>query len=505
MTTVGLLMDGIVAALAFQNLLAILIGVTIGLSISVLPGVGPAAGVAILLPLIVGFEPTVAMAAMAGIYYGGMYGGAVTAILLGIPGDSPSVMTVLDGHPMAKQGRAGAALGMNVFASFVGGLVGLILLTALAYQVARAALAFGPPEMTALMLLALSLVSVLGGRNALKGYTALAIGLWLGMIGLDPMAGRPRYTFDQVRLLEGLSFPIIAVGLFGLGQMFAALDTKLTKGEFRAKYSLGSMFPTWAEIVKCRLELLRGALIGFFVGILPGAGATAATMIAYATAKRFAKNPEEFGHGAIQGVAAPEAANNSASYAAMIPLLTLGIPGSATTAVMMGGLMMVGLQPGPLLFRDHPDFIWTLFGTFYIGNLVLVVLTTLMVPVLASIIYISRAVLFPLVIGVVAFGVYSINYALFDVWIALLFGALGYIMLKLDYPAVPAVLGVVLGPMLERGIRRTLIASQGDLSVFLERPIALVLFIGTAAVILGPIVVRLVRWSRGATETKPAQ
>jgi len=501
MTTIELLAGGLAAALSPELLLAILIGVMIGLAISVLPGVGPAAGVAILLPLVVGFDATVAMAALAGIYYGGMYGGAVTAILLGIPGDSPSVMTAIDGHALAKQGRAGAALGMNVFASFVGGLCGLVLLTALAQPVARAALAFGPPEMTALMVMALSFVSVLGGRNAFKGFASLILGLWVGMIGLDPMVGKPRFTFGEVRLLEGVSFPIIAVGIYGLGQMFAALDTKISGGTFRATYSLRNMFPTLQEIIQCRVDLVRGALIGFFVGILPGAGATASTMLAYATGKRLSRSPERWGNGAIEGVAAPEAANNSASYAAMIPLFTLGVPGSATTAVMMGGLMMLGLQPGPLLFRDQAEFVWTLFGTFYIGNLALVFLTIFMVPVLASIIYISRALLFPIVLSVVTFGVFSINYALFDVAIALLFGTLGYVMLKLDYPAVPAILGVVLGPMLERGIRRTLIASQGDPAVFLEGAIALTLYGLTAIMILGPVVLRVVRTYRERSRT----
>ena len=465
-------------------------GVIFGLFVGVLPGLGPAAGVAILLPVAVGFEGTAAIAALAGVYYGAMFGGAVTAILLGIPGDAPAVMTVIDGHPLAKSGRAGPALGMSVMASFLGGLFGILLLTGLSYQVARAALSFGPTEMTALMILALSLVTVLGGNKPWKAFASLALGLWIGMIGLDAIVGLPRFTFGEAHLLEGLDFSIIAVGLFGLGEMLAAIGVTAA-GSATINFQFRSLLPKFSDLVKCRWDLLRGSLIGFVVGILPGVGATAATMLAYASAKRFSKRPEEFGHGAIEGVAAPEAANNSASYAAMIPLFTLGIPGSATTAVLMGGLLMVGLQPGPSLFQRNPEFIWTLFGSFYIGNLALVLVTLLLTPLLAAVIFISRALLFPLVLCVVVFGVYSIGYSMVDVFVVVIFGGLGYVMLKLDYPGVPLILGIVLGPMLERGIRRTLITSQGDIMVMVERPISLVLLIVTIALLLYPIITRL--------------
>ncbi len=491
METLSLLMGGIAAALKPGILLAVLIGVIIGLFIAVLPGLGPAAGVAILLPVVVGLDGTLAMAALAGVYYGGMYGGAVTSILLGIPGDAPSVMTVLDGHPMAQQGRAGDALSMNVLASFVGGLFGLVMLVAVAYQVARVALAFGPAEMTALMIMALSLVSVLGGKDALKGFAALAIGLWVGMFGLDVIGGFPRYTYGSMYLLGGLEFSVIAVGIFGLGQIFAALTQPEIEASKRIRYTFRSLIPNPRELIRCRWDLLRGSVIGFVVGILPGAGATAATMLSYAVAKRFSRTPERFGKGAIEGVAAPEAANNSASYAAMIPLFTLGIPGSATTAVLMGGLLMIGLQPGPQMFQQNSEFVWTLFGTFYIGNLALVFLTILLIPVLASIVFVSRALLFPIIICVVMFAVYSIGYSVANLWIVIVFGVLGYIMLRLDYPAVPLILGVVLGPLLERAVRRTLIASQGDLMVFFDRPIALVLFALTAVFLLVPLIRRL--------------
>ncbi len=498
METLDLLWAGIFnAATSPALLLAVFVGVVLGLLIGALPGLGPAAGVAILLPLCVGFEPTLAMASLAGVYYGAMFGGAITSILLGIPGDAPSVMTVIDGYPMARKGQAGRALGMSVYASFFGGMLGLIGLTLSAQIVSRYALMFGPAEMTALMVMSLSLVSILGGTDVLKNFASLALGLWIGMIGLDQIMGGPRYTFNTMILLDGFDFSVIAVGLFGLGQMFESLEEPALPTP-STSYSLRSMMPNWVDLFVCRWALLWGSVIGFIVGVLPGVGATASTMLAYGAAKKTSAHPEEFGNGAIEGVAAPEAANNSSSYANMVTLFTLGVPSSATTAVLMGGLLMVGLQPGPRMFQDHADFIWTLFGTFYVGNLALVFLTIFLTPVLAAAIFVSRGFLFAIVTGIILYGVYSIGYALEDVWIMLGFGVLGYVMSKLNYPAVPAVLGIVLGPLMELGVRRTLIASEGDFSVFVARPISLTLFIMAAAIFLIPVILRFVKTRRVA-------
>jgi len=480
------LADGIWQAASPPLLLATLIGVVIGLFVGVLPGIGPAAGVAIMLPVAVGFGGASAIAALAGIYYGAMFGGGVTSILLGIPGDSPSVMTVIDGHALARRGEAGRALGMSVSASCLGGCVGLVLLTVLSAPVAQAALAFGPAEMTALMCFALSLVSVLGGRNAAKGFTSLLIGVWLGMIGLDPIGGATRYTFGLSDLFDGVDFTVIAVGLFGLSDIFVSLSQQ-TKGTV-ARLSLRALLPKLDDLAACRWIVPTCAGAGFLIGVLPGVGATAATMVCYAMVKRASRNRHEFGSGAIQGIAAPESANNAASYGAMIPLFALGIPGSATTAVLLGGLLMVGLQPGPLLFTNNPEFVWTVFGTFWIGNLMLVALTLLLIPLLAAIVFVPTAVLYPVIIGIVTFGVYSINYAMSDVAMALVAGAVGFVMLKLDYSPVPLVLGLVLGPLLERGVRRALIVSNGELAIFVQQPIALVFFLLTAAVILVPLI-----------------
>ena len=319
----------------------------VGLLIGALPGLGPTAGITIMLSLAVGLGGTAAIACLAGVSYRSMFGGAITSILLGIPGDAPSVMTVIDGYPMAQKGEAGRALGMSLFASFIGGLFGLVGLVALSVPIFRAALAFGPTEMTAMMCFALSLVSVLGGRKAIKGFVALALGFGLGMIGLDPIAGPARFTFGQMDLFDGLDFSVVAMGLFGLAEMFMTLTVSIDKGPRSLLLPLALPAPA-----KCRHRPVGTSLgfsRGFIVGVLPGVGATAATMLSYARRQALLAPPHLFGTGVVEGVAAPEAANNSASYAAMIPLFTLGIPGSATTAVMMGGLLMIGLQPGPLL------------------------------------------------------------------------------------------------------------------------------------------------------------
>lgn len=489
MDVLALLWDGIVAASAPSVFACTILGAVVGLLIGALPGLGPTAGVAIMLPVAAGFGGVAAIACLGGVYYGSMFGGAITSILLGIPGDAPSVMTVLDGYPLAQQGEAGRALGTSVFASFVGGVLGIAGLVALSIPVSKFALAFGPTEMTAMMCLALSLLSVLGGRNAIKGFVALAIGFSLGMVGLDPIAGSARYTFGSMDLFDGLDFSIIAVGLFGLCAIFTSLEVKVDKP--LARYSFASLLPRASDAFQTRWQLLQGSVLGFFVGVLPGVGATAATMLSYALAKRTSRNPEAYGTGIVEGVAAPEAANNSASYGSMIPLFTLGIPGSATTAVMMGGLLMIGLQPGPLLFVENPEFVWSVFGSFAIGNLALVFLTLLLTPLLASALFISTAILYPIVIAIVVFGVFAIDYSMFSVLLAVIAGAVGLVLLKLDYPAVPLVLGLVLGPLLERNIRRTLIQSQGDLLVFIERPIALTLFIATILVLLIPIFLKL--------------
>jgi putative tricarboxylic transport membrane protein len=492
MDTFLLLLHGLTVAVTPDHLLATLFGVLVGLAVGVLPALGPPAAVAILLPVILNFEPTIAMAGLAGTYYGAMYGGAVTSILLGIPGESASMMTMLDGYPLARRGEAGRALGMSVFASFIGGLIALVLFTMISAQFAEFALSFGPAEMTALMIMSLCFTTVLGGGDKAKGFLSLALGLWLGMVGIDLISGTPRFTLGNPNLLEGIEFTVVAIGVFGLGQMFSALDEKM-ENRAAPKYTFRSLFPRFSDIILCWKDLLVGSVVGFAVGILPGSGATASTIFSYAASKRMSKEPEKFGKGAIEGVAAPEAANNAASYAAMIPLLTLGIPGSATTAVMLGGLLMLGLQPGPLLFQNNPEFVWPVVGTFYTGNLMLVFLTIILTPVLAAIVYVPLSLLFPVVAAIVLFGIYSINNSLFDIGMGLGFGLLGYLLEKLRYPTVPVLLGLVLGSILEQGVRRALITSGGDPMIFVHRPIALALLLATVALFVVPLALKLYR------------
>lgn len=492
----GQLADGILTALfTWQYLAAIAAGSLAGLLIGVLPGLGPAAGVAIMLPVVVSFESTTALAMLAGVYFGAMYGGAITAILLGIPGDAPAVMTVVDGYPRAKRGEAGRALGLSIYASFLGGLIGLLGLSLIAQAVARYALAFGPSEITALMVFSLSLVSLLSSGSLARGFAVLGLGIWLGMIGLDQITGAPRFTFGTLELLDGLDFAVVAVGLFGLGEMLYSMKLDVVRSEM-SSYSYRSMMPRPADLFAARKAISVGSAIGFFIGVLPGVGATAATMLSYAAAKKISSEPDEFGKGSLEGIAAPEAANNSASYGSMVTLFTLGIPGSATTAVLLAALLMLGLQPGPRLFSQHGDFVWALFGTFYVGNFVLVVLTTALVPLLAAAIFIPRAYLYPVVLAVITYGIYSLNYSLFDLLIVVLCGIVGYFMRVANFPMVPLILGFILGPILEVNIRRTLIATRGDWTAFLDSPISLTIYIMTALLVLMPLVLRRTKLTR---------
>lgn len=494
MESLSLLIGGISDALSVSVLIATLVGVLVGLLVGVLPGLGPAAGTAIMLPVAIGFGGVEAIAGLGGIYYGAMFGGAVTSILLGIPGESASVMTVIDGHAMARQGRAGEALGISVFSSFIGGAFGLLFMSFLSVTIAGFALKFGPTEMTAVMIFAFSLVSVLGGRNMFKGFVALFLGIWVGMIGMDPISGPMRFTFGQLDLIDGVEFTIVAVGIFGLSEIFLSLSESSTNASSpKAQYSFRQLLPRVGHMIRCKTAVLVGSVVGFVIGVLPGVGTTAATMLSYAIAKKIAPNAEEFGKGAMEGVAAPEASNNSAAYVSMVPMFTLGIPGSATTAILLGGLLMIGLQPGPLLFQNHPDFVWTVFGSFWIGNVMLLILTLLLIPVLASIVFVSTGILYPVVIAFILFGIYSIDYSMSDVLIALIASAVGYVMLKLDYSPVPLVLGLVLGPLLENNVRRTMILSDGDLMVFIERPIALFFFIAAALVVVAPLFMKALR------------
>jgi putative tricarboxylic transport membrane protein len=485
--------QGFAVALLPVNLFYCFIGVFVGTLIGVLPGIGPTAGCAILIPVTFGMNPTTAMIMLAGIYYGAMYGGSTTSILINVPGESASVMTAVDGYQMARQGRAGAALGMSAFGSFIAGTAGVLGLMLIAGPIVKVALAFGPPEYFALMLLGLSTITRLAGKTLFKGLCMGFLGMLIGTVGLDPIAGVPRYTFGRTYLLDGIDFVTVAMGLFALGEIFTNLEGPLNVEVYSKK--IGSLLPTLREWADCKWTLVRSTVIGFLVGALPGAGTTLAAFIAYAVEKKVSKHPERFGQGAIEGVCASESANNSGVSGALMPLLTLGIPSSSTTAVMMGALMMYGLRPGPLLSIENPEFFWGLITSMYIGNVMLLILNLPLIGIWIKIIRIPYPILIPLILVFVLVGAYTVGGAISDLWIMLGFGVIGYLMRKFDYPAVPLLLALVLGPMMEKNLKTSLAISQGSVAIFFQRPISLTLLILVILSVCWPLLVSLL--SRG--------
>ncbi len=496
MSTLQFLMDGFGVAFQWQNILFAFVGVLIGTAVGVLPGIGPMSGVALLIPvtatLTAGLPPEAAAASsiilLAGVYYGAMYGGSTTSILLNTPGESSSVVTTLDGYQMARQGRAGAALSIAAIGSFVAGIISLIGLVLLAKPLSNVALQFGPAEYFSLMLLGLAAVSGLAGKSMTKALMMTVFGLIIGTIGIDAVSGIARFTYDLPILYSGLEFLTIAVGLFALGEVFKTVLERDHEAGAIAK--VGRILPTKQDLKDSTTPILRGSFLGFFIGVLPGAGATLASFFSYITEKKFSKTPEKFGNGAIAGVAGPESANNAASGGALIPLLTLGIPGSGTTAILMGALIMYNIQPGPLLFNDHPEVAWGLIASMFVGNLMLLVLNMPLVKVFAKIIQTPKKYLLPIIIAISFFGVYAVQYTTFDLYLLLACGVLGYMLVRNDFPVAPLVLALVLGPMIENNMRRALTISNGDFSIFATKPISLVLLIVAAAWLLVPLLLK---------------
>jgi putative tricarboxylic transport membrane protein len=492
MDVVSGLLSGFAIALQPVNLAHCFIGVLAGTLVGVLPGVGPVAGVAMLIPFSFGMNPTAAMILMAGIYYGAMYGGSTTSILVNLPGESASVMTCLDGYAMARQGRAGAALGMAAFASFIGGTLGIIGLMLVAPEVAALAIRFGPPEIFALTFFALTLVTGLVGASPVKGIAAAAFGMLLGMIGLDPMSSEERFTFGALHLADGLSFVSVSVGLFAVAEVLESLERSEQITLYRGKIS--NLLPTAADWLASRGALWRGALIGFFVGVMPGAGATIASLLAYTAERRLSPTPERFGHGAVEGVAAPEGANNAATAGALVPLLALGIPGSGTTAVMLGALMIHGLRPGPLLFEQHPQFVWGVIASMYLGNVMLLILNLPLIGIWVRLLRLPQRVLMPLILAFSLTGVYAVDNRVTEVGVMLVFGVVGYAMRKWGFPAAPVLLALVLTPLMETALQQSLQMSHGSFAIFFTRPIAASLVgVGLASLLL-PAFRAVSRW-----------
>ncbi|KAB7707133.1 tripartite tricarboxylate transporter permease [Bacillus aerolatus] len=483
METIQFLINGFSVALQWQNLLFAFFGVLIGTAVGVLPGIGPMSGVALLIPITAtltsGLDAESAAASsiilLAGVYYGAMYGGSTTSILLNTPGESSSVVTALDGYQMAKQGRAGAALSIAAIGSFVAGIISLLGLALLAEPLSALALSFGPAEYFSLMLLGLCAVSGLAGKSITKALIMTVMGLLLATIGVDNVSGVSRFTYNFPNLYSGLEFLTVAVGLFALGEVFRTiLDRDNEEGQVS---KVGRILPTKQDLKDSSTPILRGSLLGFFIGVLPGAGATLASFFSYIAEKKLSKHPGKFGKGAIAGVAAPESANNGASGGAMIPLLTMGIPGSGTTAILMGALIMYNIQPGPLLFEDHPQVAWGLIASMFIGNVMLLALNMPLVKVFAKVIETPAKYLLPIIIAISIFGVYAVQFNTFDLMLLLACGVLGYYFTKYDYPVAPLVLALVLGPMIENNMRRALTASDGEFSIFVTSPVSLLFLI----------------------------
>ena len=493
---------GFSVALTPFNLLMAVFGVVAGIIIGALPGVGPPSGVALLLPLTFGMEPTSGIIMLAALYAGTMYGGTITAVLINTPGEAASVVTCIDGHQMALQGRAGPALGIAAIGSFIAGTCGVVLLMMVSPALARWSLAFGPPETFALMLLGLTTVTLLTGDDPVKGYISMIFGLMCAAVGFDIISGDARFAFGVPELMDGIDFLPVAIGLFGLGEVLGGAESAKGQAIIKGRYGLRDVMPSATDWVRSRWAIARGTVLGFFVGVLPGAGPTIATFLSYALEKKISKRPQEFGHGAVEGVAGPESANNAAATGAMVPMLTLGIPGSATTAIMLGGLMMWGLRPGPLLFEKNPEFVWGLIASQYIANAMLLVLSTVFIPVFVRALRVPYGILMPIIIIFCITGAYSLKNSVFDVFQMLVFGILGYGMKKLGYSPAALTLALVLGPLAERALRQSLIISDAGLGILFMRPIAAVLTTAALIAVLVPVVRALLAALRRRTDRR---
>lgn len=464
--------QGLLAALTPGNLLFALIGSVIGTLVGVLPGLGPAAAMALLIPVTYGLGPVPAIICLSSIYFGTQYGGTITSVLVNVPGESTSVITCLDGHPLAKQGRGGAALGIAAIGSLFAGISGTLALMIMALPLANFALKFGPVEMFALLVLGLTLVASFRGRSVLAALCMALVGLMLGMVGIDPVQGVPRFTFDDPRLFDGIQLVPLVMGLFGIGEMLSSLEQPPIRPP-TAK--LTTLLPEPSERRPAALAIMRGSGVGFALGLIPGIAGVVPTFVAYALERRLSKHPERFGHGAIEGVATAEAANNAHAQGSMVPLLTLGIPGTATLGVMMGAFMINGITPGPFLFRDHPQVVWAVIASFLVGNVMLFVLNFPLVGLWVRVLKIPHAYMMAFILAFCVIGAYSLRQAPSDVGMMLAFGVLGYVLRKIDWPAVPLVIALILGPMIEKSLRAALEYSAGDATVLVRSPIAAVL------------------------------
>ena len=486
MDTLSLLGHGFDIATTPTNLLFVLIGVLLGQVIGLLPGIGPAAGMALLLPITFGLEPTSAIIMLAGIMYGGMYGGTLTSVLINVPGEAASVMTAVDGHQLARQGKAGAALSIAAIGSFLAGVAAVVAVVFLTPVLSAFALRFNAPEYFLIAAFGIIATASMGTSSAVKSLLVAVIGLGIALIGTDPLLGTARLTFGSIELLEGIDFLPVAIGLFGIAEVLVSIESREELAPMKTR--LRDLWLSSADWAACRMAVLRGGLVGFLTGLMPGAGPTVAALLAYVVEKRYSKHPERFGRGALDGLAASESANNSAVHAALIPMLALGIPGSAATAVLLAGLILLGVRPGPMLMTEQPDLVWGLIASMFIGNVMLLVLNLPLAPLFASLLRIRYDYLAPGILVLSLVGAFGTTLSLFTVGIALLFGMIGYAMIKLDLPRPPLVLALVLAPLMETSLRQSLMLSRGSLSIFIERPLSAVLVVAVFGMLALPII-----------------
>jgi len=477
---------GFQVALQPGNLFFCFIGVLIGTLVGVLPGLGPVAAISLLLPTTFHVTPVSAIIMLAGIYYGAMYGGSTTSILVNIPGEAASVVTCLDGYKMARQGRAGPALGIAAFASFIAGTIGVIGLMLIAPPLAEMALKFGPPEYFSLMIMGLTILTFLASGPMWKALLMAAFGLFLGCVGMDTLMGATRFTFDIIELTDGIGLVPVVMGLFGISEVLLNVEQSMERSIFETK--IRNLLPTVKDWADSTWAILRGTIIGFFLGVLPGGGAVISSFVSYAVEKKVSKHPEKFGTGVIQGVAGPESANNAATGGAFIPLLTLGIPANSVMAVLLGAMMIHGMQPGPMLVKEQPGLFWGAITSMYLGNVMLLILNLPLIGLWVKILKVPYPILFPLILLFCLIGAYSLNNSIVEVLIMVIFGLIGYLFKKFEYEAAPLILALVLGPMLETALRRSLLLSAGDPMIFLTRPISAVLMLISFFLLAYPLV-----------------
>lgn len=489
MTEIQALLQGFGDLLAPQVILWCVIGVVVGTLIGALPGLGAPTGIVLLFPITFSLDTLSALLLLMGIYQGAMYGGRISAILINVPGDAPAAVTTFDGYPMTLKGKAGYALSLSAIASFIGGMIGFIGLIFFTPYVGEWALMFGAPEYFALMLFSLIITGGIGTNNYIKGLITVGFGLILAMIGSDPILGMERLTFGSINLWDGIDFIVVAIGVFGISEALVRIEEK-SKGniDFDEKIPFKELFPTFKQVLSNGWSIVRGGLIGFFVGILPGAGATVSSFLSYSVEKKISKKPEEFGKGADKGLSSPESANNSAMGGALVPLFSLGIPGSSTTAILLGALIMMGLKPGPAMLQTSGDIIWATIAGLLLSNIFLLIINTAFVPAFTILIQKAQPYLIPIISVLCFIGVYFLNNSFFDVGVMIVFGFFGYLLRKFGFSLATLILAIVLGEMIETNFRQALLMSQNNVSIFFTRPLALTLIILTVVTLIWPII-----------------